>query len=185
MENHFQIIILQKSIVNNLHTNFLRIENIPKLLFNSIVYFRTHLQALYTNEQFRFFPSEISSQVRGRVGLLPLHEPITIFRYFHAPEFENFLKMTREGVFPFYEDSYLVARGDLVFGWKDGDQIRPIIDENSSFIMHNLETHETFHRQPFERIRRMGVFGPMPPNPAYHHRFVGQQRTYAGRLGID
>ena len=116
---------------------------------------------------------------------LPLNEPITIFRYFHAPEFDTFRKLTRDGVFPFYTRDFLVARGDLVFGWKDGDQIQPIFDEHSSFILHNLGTNQTFHNQQFSKLQRMGAFGPMPPNPAYHRRFVDLQRIYPARLGID
>ena len=112
---------------------------------------------------------------------LPLDEPITIIRYFHAPEFYTFRKLTRDGVFPFNTHDIFVARGDIVFGWKNGLQIDPIYDDHSTFIIHNLETHQTFHNQPFDKLQTMGVFGRLPPTPAYHRRFPDHQGASASR----
>ena len=130
------------------------------------------------------FLAELSSQTGSTIDKLPLHKPITIFRYFYTPEFETFRKLTPEGLTPFNADAFLVARGDIVFGWKYQHQIAPIYDEHSSFILYNLETHQIFHNQDFHVLHAMGAFTPLPPHPPFHHRFAADQRTYPARLGI-
>ena len=108
-----------------------------------------------------FFLTELSSQgtVLGRSDL----PPIRAFP-FQPAEFLNVLRsFGPNGLAPFDVHTMLVRRGHILFGMIEENRIVPLFNLDGHAVIHHLNTNVT-ELTGYEELRRLGVFGPVPPS---------------------